>query len=291
MAVLDDIREQFPQLAWLINDPEVGNLLSQAVDPNTTFSAQRFQAELQNTNWWRSRSQPVREWEILSNIDPGTAQSQRTSFIQQLFFMAEQMGVGLTYDQARWITEEALQAGYDVNHPHVRQGLAKIVTHGMSPATFGVIPTYTQQIKALAKSDYFIPIRDADAQWYASRIASGAQTLEDVQAELQKKSISAFPHLQEELGTGKTMGEIFSGHINVISNELELSPTEIDLTNGQWFKVISTFDTTNGATRPLSLSETRTLARQDNRFWNTSNGRAMDSQMANNLLRQFGARR
>jgi hypothetical protein len=294
MAVLDDIREQFPFLAWLVDDPEVGNLLNQAIDPNTTFSAQRFQAELMNTNWWRSQSEARRNWKILAHTDPAEAERQRAGFIGNLNYLSSQLGIQLSGPQQAWITELALQEGLEFSDPRIRTALANLVFSGEAGITGGAIDTLTKQIFHMGQSQYFLPITgnvQGDAYAWATHIAEGTKTMDDVEEEYRKRAISLYPHLAEELSGGATMQDLFSGHINVVADELELSPAEVNLTEGPWLKVIDMYDSNTNQHRPLSLSETRTLARQDQRFWSTAKGRQLDSQMTNNLLKTFGARR
>lgn len=292
--VLEEIQANFPAMAWLFDDPEIGPLLRDAVDPNIGFSPNTFQAKVMSTNWWRSRSAAKRNWEILTHNDPAEAARQRTGLIANINYMASQMGVQLSGAQQSFVAELALQDGLDANDPRIRQAITSIFLSGEAVGTgAGAIDSLTKQIFHMGKTDYFLPIsggQQGDAYAWAAKIAEGTKTMEDVEEEWRKRSISLYPHLAEELNAGKTMRDIFSGHMSLIAEELEMSPEEVDLTQGPWLKVIDTWDQNANQHRPMTLSEARTLARQDDRWWATSNAKASASGLANQLLSTFGKR-
>lgn len=292
--VLEEVRNNFPALAWMFDDPEIGPLLRDAVDPNIGFSPNTFQAKLMSTNWWRSRSAAKRDWELLTHNDPAEAARQRSGLIANINYMASQMGVQLSGAQQSFVAELALQDGLDASDPRIRQAITSIYLSGEAVGTgAGAIDTLTKQIFQMGKSDYFLPISgntQGDAYAWAAKVAEGTKTMEDVEEEWRKRSISLYPHLAEQLNAGATMRDIFSGHTSLIAEELEISPDQVDLTQGSWLKVIDTWDQAASQHRPLTLSETRTMARQDDRWWATSNGQAAASGLANQLLSTFGER-
>lgn len=287
MALLDDIRDQFPYLAFLINDPEIGALLADAVDPNKGFSASHFEAAVMGTQWWQSRSAAQRDWDILTNNDPGEADEQRSSYQTQLWFKAAQMGVRLTPGEVAWYTEYALRNGLSINDPRMIEGLAKLYTqadHRME----GSIRTGQGRALQVARGEFMVPISVNEAVQWGEWLGMGVKTEADLEQAMRERAQSYYPHLAADLKEGATMQSLFSGHIATIAEELELDPEAVDLTKGQFSKVIDVYDPNNQVHRPATLSEARTLARQDSRFWDTSNGRAMDAGMTASLLRSFG---
>jgi len=117
---------------------------------------------------------------------------------------------------------------------------------------------------------------------------AGEKTDDQLESDMRIRAASTYPHLAEELNAGATMQSIFQGHINLISDELEMSPDEVDLTQGPWLNVIQTRD--DNVYRPATLSETRTLARSQNQWWDTTNGKAQAASLSNFLLSSFGKR-
>ncbi len=63
-------QEEYPGFAWAMDDPELGGLLRRAVG----WTPDKFQAELQKTDWWKKNSQAARSWMTLAGTDPAEAE-------------------------------------------------------------------------------------------------------------------------------------------------------------------------------------------------------------------------
>jgi hypothetical protein len=182
-----------------------------------------------------------------------------------------------------------VREGIDPNDPGNLLGIRSFL---MQPRKFaeGSVLTEIRGVKALAQRDYFVGVGGGVDKRWGVDLALGLKSQDDLKRYLSMKAQSAFPHLRTELERGMTMSQIFDGHIQVISEELELDPDSIDMqiNRGKWSKILRYRDPTTKRDRALTLSETRTLARQDPRFWNTSNGKAMGSGLSKVLLETFG---
>ena len=111
MATLEEIQAQFPYLAYLINDAEVGPLLQRALDPNQPYSSDRFQAELMNTNWWKARSEQTRQLESQRNVDPGTYWNTVNAYGDELGMLAGNLGLSLSPDERYMLSVWGNNAG------------------------------------------------------------------------------------------------------------------------------------------------------------------------------------
>lgn len=289
MGVADDIRQQYPNLYFLMQDPEIGPLLREAVDPNAGFSAQAFYAKLTNTRWWKSRSQAQRQWEFMRHTDPAEAQSQINQFRNQLSQQASRLGIALTPSQLAIISVDALSKGLSPDSPEVLRKMIQLRTLKNTQA--GGIQTASRQAMAVSYGDYFLPMSGHTAGIWGQQIATGMKTLDDLRVEMQKKAISRFPYLRTQIMAGQTPAEIFAPHRDMIASELELSPGTIDLANSKWSKVLDYYDKTTKVHRPMTLYEVQTLARQDDRWWKTQKGKSADASMANMILERFGKRK
>jgi len=289
MALADDIRENYPQYAWAINDPELGPLLKQAVDPKQPFSATRFRAKLMATNWWRKRSDSSRSWEVKANTDPGSAHQDRAQMRSQIQQIAYKVGVHLNGHQLQMMAEYALRTGLPADSPEIMSSMASVYRSG-GLRRAGAFSAARQQVLNIARNEYFVPVTDQDQHSMGTRLVVGNLTEEAVREEMSKRAASRYSHLAKELNTGKTMRELFDGHIGTIAEELELDPNSVDLMGAQWGKVLDVYDTKNKEHRAATLSETMTMARRDKRFWATTNGKAMGSSLSTKLLEAFGKR-
>lgn len=287
MALADTIRENYPQYAWAINDPELGPLLREAVNPAQPFSATHFRAKLMATKWWRTRSESQRAWDILKHTDPGAANQSRAQFMTQLYNLAGKLGVNLTSAQKRWITESALQRGLGADSQEVMAGLARIYGNKTGGGQLGAS---RRQVQQMARNEYMVPVSQREMNSWGNGLVLGTRTEEAIRMEMAKRAASRYPHLKTELIAGKSMRDLFDGHIQTIAEELELDPQNVNLMDARWNKVLDTYDSGANVHRAATLSETMSLARRDNRFWKTTNGRAMGSSLSTMLLKEFGKR-
>lgn len=289
MDVLAEIRKKYPQLSYLFNDPQVGALLRDAVDPAKGFSPEEFQARLYNTNWFKRQSVAQRQWDILAHTDPAEAGSRRAEARDAVGRTAGRLGIRLSSGEIAVIAEGALQRGWDLNGGQL---LEAVTTYGrrINRYTPGLIDTTARKAQAAAAGDYYVAMSHKDAMHWGDWIARGVRTEQDLQQELQNRALSRYRWLEPELKAGKTMEQIFGGHRSLIAQTLEIAPDSIDFTKGKWAKVLGIADAKTGQTRPMSLYEAQVMARQDDRWWGTANGQAADAQMATTLSKVFGKR-
>jgi len=290
MSVLDDIREQYPTLAFLVNDAEVGKLLRDAVDPNKGFSPQTFQAKLYQTKWFKSRSTHTRQMDILKNTDPGEWRRLVKDTASKVRMLNSQMGLGLSQKEMNYMASGYTRYGIQPGSEEFMIGLRKFVGANTSKRIgSGSVTAAELAVRDMAKSGYYVPMSDKEARTWGLDLAFGTKDESALKAALAARAQSMYPHLKELLKGGASMEEIFSGHRATIAEELELSPEQIDFTK-DWKKVLHQVDPATGKPRPMTLHETQTLARQDKRWWATGKGREADAGMANFLLKTFGKR-
>lgn len=286
--ILEEIQNNFPMWAWAFEDPELGPLLRDAVDPGIGFSPNTFQAKVMGTNWWRSRSAAVRNYDILKHTDPGQLQAQRDELAASVAAQARALGVPLDFNELQYVVEGGLLQGWSASDPRMVHALGSFMLSSGRTGT-GAIETIGRDIDQTARKKHFLAGMN-DAREWAIHVATGSSTMEDVEREMHKRSVSLYPHLADQLNSGASMMDIFSGHIGLIADELELSPEQVDLTRGVWSKVINTYDVNASKHRAMTLSETRTLAREEPQWWKTARGKAMEAQMGDFLLKSFGRR-
>ena len=290
MGVLDDIREQYPTLAFLLNNPEVGPLLRKAVDPNSTYSPGRFQAELMQTGWWKRSSQSAREYEILSHTDPGTFKQNINTYKTAVRQRARQMGVALTDKEVVWLANSMLRLGQQPDGPELGAGLVKIRKYGASRQREGSIRTYARGAQGRAQSAYMLRMSTGSAERWGNWMALGEKSQDDLEQYLRRQAAAKYPWLAKSINGGQTMADLFSEHVSTIAETLELDPNSINLTDSKWSKVLNYRDRYTGERRSMTTGEAGYLARQDTRFWRTAAGREADAQGANMILNMFGKR-
>lgn len=290
MSVADDIKEQYPTLAWLINDPEVGPLLRDAVDPNKGFSSTTFQAKLYQTKWFKSRSTTRRSMEILQHTDPGEYARLIKSNRDQLSALSRRLGVNLSIQEQRYMADQNLKNGVEIGSNEFMWNMYAFAK-GQKDTRFGAgsVKASGFQVKEMAREQFFLPMSEKDSQQWGLEMALGLKDETSLREYLSERAASLYPHLKEQLQGGASMEDLFSGHRAIIAEELELAPDSIDF-GSQYKQVIHQIDPATGKPRPMTLHETQKLARTDKRWWETAKGREADAGMANTMLKMFGKR-
>lgn len=298
MGVLEDIKRDYPTLAFLANDREVGPLLRDAVDPNKGFSPTEFQSRLYNTSWFKKRSASQREWEILANTDKGEANRRRNAYYPELKQYAASLGLSLSDAEVRWISEGWLARGISPDSAEAKRALLMFGKSKPNRLGAGAWNQARAETARVFKGEFFMPLDNASINKFAERMVSGTLTAEQMRTEAARRASHRYYWLKDELQAGRSMEEIFDPHRQVIADELGVSAAQIDFMNDpNWRRVVDTYGTTlvygAGASkqhRAMTLAETTTLARMQPAFWRGKKGRELDAGMANQLLSMMGKR-
>jgi hypothetical protein len=284
------IAEQYPYFGFLMSDPEVGPLLTRAVDPSQPYSSNKFQAELMKTNYFRSRSAATRQWEILVNTDPAEAWRRRAETYFQQSDIAHKLGYMLTEPELQFMAEWNLGRGIEVGSPEWNWGLRTILNTQTEPHKLvnGSIMGAMNQIHDTAKGDWLMSMSQEEYYRMGVDVAMGYLDDKAVRYALQERASSLYPHLRPQMDQGATMKDLFSGHMQTIAEEWEVDPGTLTYDSPTMQSIIGRRDPNTGNMRSASLYEAKILARQDDKFWNTSRARQLESSAGNYLLKTFG---
>lgn len=115
---------------------------------------------------------------------------------------------------------------------------------------YGQVQSLEQNLTSLAKQ-YLVPTNPQTVgQWVQGAIQSGesaSQAEQAYQAYLQNTAISQYPWMQQGIQAGQTPLSLVSPYANMLSSELGISPNNIDWTQPQYAKLLSTPDPKTGA--------------------------------------------
>jgi hypothetical protein len=247
------------------------------------------------TNYFRSRGAPARAWEILVNTDPAEAWRRRAETYYQQSEIAHKLGYMLTETELQYMTEWNLSRGVEVGSPEWRWGLRTILNDQGDPyvgpphkLVVGGITGAMNQIHNTAKGDWFMSLSQDEYYRMGIDVAMGYLDDNAVRYALQERASSLYPHLRTQMDQGATMKDLFSGHMQTIAEEWEVDPGTLTYDSPTMQSIIGRRDPNTGNMRSASLYEAKILARQDDKFWNTSRARQLESSAGNYLLKTFG---
>lgn len=281
------IRDRYPQLSWMLDNPDLRFVLTQAAQNG--WDSARLQGALYKTEWWQSHSATARQWTQLLAQDPASARQriiQQGTSIQQF---ARQWGIGLSGNQLFATTVNYLQYGWDDAQLRKVLGaelraIVKDPKRQLQGAARGVLDKY----KAMG-ADYLLPISDKQAAKFAISEFEGGATEDGVRAMYVKQAKARFSYLSDELDRGLTVADYFEPVRQSVGQLLEVNPEEINLMRGKWSKIADYTDPTSGKTRGMTITEAENYARKQREWQYTRNAHEAGASLANRVLETFGA--
>ena len=287
------VRQRYPAFVYLLDEPELRQLLLDAIDPNKGFSPEEFQARFEATNWYRTHGDSQRQWEALLNADPETARRQVQQRWAEIRDTAGELGVQFDAEGFQYLADLSIRYGF--TQAEIRDRLIAAGTSETPPdpagqgtgTTPGDLGAVYNEIRRLANSEYLVGIANEDAWRWARRIAGGELTLEGVKVALGDVARGRFSHLKDQIDQGIAPGTYFAPYKQLIAQELEVSAEAVNLLDPKWYDVLSKAD--GNQVRAMTMAEAQQHVRKQPEWERTSRARGMSAQLGNELLRTFGA--
>lgn len=300
------IRREMPQMAWMLEYPEVARLLIRL--QTGEIDRQNFEYQLYRTRFWRTHSTAQQQWRTRVSINPGEARRQRQQMAETVTRMMAELGInrpnarGIRSGQgpngyrltgagaAARIADLALFNGWDDNQlQRYLLSLSSWADEGQDPS--GGIATTMTQLRRLAEQ-YGLDPRDRRLFRASRQILSGRQTLEGFEEELRQSAITRYGGNEDLAGVldrGGTLDDWFDPYRRMIAEELEIPDAEISMNDPRWQQILMHDD--GERTRSMTMAEALKMIRSQPEWSSTMNGKRLEAGLSNTLLKMFGARR
>lgn len=278
MAVSDETRakvmELFPGIAWLLEEPEVADLLQRAVDQEWTPDT--FEANLRATQWWRTQTETQRARRDMEATDPATTAERVNALKGQIRASAASLGGDMTDERAGALAWAAWRGGW--SEQQIRSSVAAETT----PSVAAMV-----DVRALARA-YMVELPDTTAADLTRRVFSGELDQTAVESLIANQATSRFPHLGEWIKKGVRPAEYFAPYQQMIAEMTGATPDQIDLAKDPtWSRVVATPD--GGALRPMTLDETMRYVRSTDQFARSARGQAEQASFVKQFAQAVGA--
>jgi hypothetical protein len=127
-----------PDFAWVLGTPELAYLLEASVGQGG-WTADKWTAELQATQWWKTHSAAQRDWVELQGTDPSEATKRITDETEAVRNKADTLGVGLSTAQQQSLASQALQNGWTTEElqQHIVNYMNAVQGNGANPNQTG----------------------------------------------------------------------------------------------------------------------------------------------------------
>lgn len=277
-----ELAEQYGLSSALINSSsELKKLFQQAV--SGSWSPQRFQASLKNSNWWKTQPDSLRKYITTKYTDPATLTRQSAEAGAKLNRIAVEVGLGSQMSGGKpskllvSAVYNSLALGW--SDQRIKDWLGtQVGLHG--EMMWGEAGEAFDKLHAAAYSNGM----RYSSSWYRDRareVVSGRSTQTTVEDQIRRQAAARYTAYREQILAGQNVMDLASPYLKTVSTLLELPESDVDLFN----KHVSRAMTAQGTT-PLWQFETD--VRADPLWKKTNNARESMFSVAHQVLNSFG---
>lgn len=269
---------------FLNSIPEVKGLFEQAVDGSWTQD--KFQAELRDSDWWQENSQTRREAQVTKNTDPATWQASVQAQILSIRQLAAEVGAAIPDSKVKKMAEQSIELGLDENG--LKNILGQYVTFTEKGTLTGQAGMHEYTMKQYAHSQG-VQLDKQAIKNQAQLVIRGLATTQDYESQVREQAKSMFPGYADRLDAGMSMREVASPYVQEMASAFGIPDSSIDIMDPLIKTALNGLNK-DGQPTGLSLTDFQTQLRNDNR-WNKT-GKAQEQVMNAGLsvLRDMGLR-
>jgi hypothetical protein len=270
--------------ALLNSNKDLRDLFAQAVKAGWT--AQKFQAALRDTNWWKTNGQVARDFLMLQYGDPETAKRKVDAMNLKVTTMAR--GMGSTVDAKGIDNIVSASVMYGWSDAQIRNEIGRLMVFKPDQR----LGEAGDAIDKLQQFSYSMGIKNSDS-WYqnwAKQIVRGQATQQDAEDELRRSAKALFPEWSKQLDAGQTVADIASPYFQSYATILEVPPGSVNLFDPLVKQALQYKDPKTGANAVKPIWQFETDLRSDPRWKATKNAQDSMMQVAHQVLTDFGVK-
>ena len=248
----------------------------------------RFQAALQETEWWQTHSKPVRDY-LFAAANPDSAdfidlQTQAKEYVRQT---AMKKGVPLDAARLDELADDSLMGGWgDPSRAYMLE--RAIVGSSASGAYTGDIKTTSDSLKALAMANG-VEMSDNYFESAAKSVASNASQLDYWENQIREQSASKFPVFGEQIKMGVNVVDLASGYVRTMAETLELNPATINLNDPTILGALTNYNE-QGKPYAMNLGEFKQKLRERPEYMMTDKAQNDVTSITSEVMKMFGLR-
>lgn len=288
---MEQLRKISQRVAAVIGtDPEIQALFEAAWagDYDGDGGKQKFWNEIEATKFWQNNAQSVRQYVVLSadpnNPDFKNKQADARESVRQT---AMSMGIELDPAEVNDLAEKTMMFDWTGARAY---NLKRMIAGGkdaMGPETGGGdIATYGQNLRKLAR-DNGVVYSDAWFSSAAKSVASGLSDEEFWNTKIRQEAVKTFPTFADQIEAGMNMSEIAYPYINLMYQNWEVNPNDVQLNDPTLLKGLTGYDD-SGRPKTMNLGEFAQMLRDDPRYMNTQNAKNEVANVGYKVLQTFG---
>lgn len=267
---------------FLNSSPELKRLFKEAVDGD--WEPSKFQAELRDTEWWKTTSDTRREAQVIKKTDPATWNAQLQAAEIQVRQLAAEIGAAVPESKIKKIATSVIETAMDEDQ--LRYAIGEYVTFTKNGTLRGEAAMHEYTIKQYAYN-MGIKLSDQAIKNQAQRVVRKVATTQDFESEVRENAKGMFPAYAEQIDGGMTMRDVAGPYIQMMSSELQMPDTAIDVMDPLIKQALNGLDA-NGKPGGTSLLDFQTQLRNDFRWTGSGSAQKQVMSVGNKVLRDMG---
>lgn len=267
---------------FLNSNPEVKAKFDLAFQE--TWTPEKFQAEIRDTEWWKSNSETMRQAQVMKNTDPASWNAAIAAEKIKVSQLAAEIGAAIPPDKLNTIARQSIELGMDEDL--LRNTLGQYVTFSKDGTIGGEAGMWIHAMRKYA-SQMGVDLSDDALKNYAQRVVRKVATSQDFESEIRERAKSLAPGHEEAIDAGSTIKDIADPYIQMMARELEIPYASITLDNPLIKSAINGLDA-DGKPSGASLIDFQSRLRNDPRWKSTKAARDGAASITATVLRDMG---
>jgi len=232
-------------------NPEVAALIAEA--SANKWGPEKFDYALEQTEWWRTTSIAIREFDIEYARDPATVQARIDALAANLQQTALDLNIRLTNETLNRLATDATRQGWTEQQVTNALGTEAIKAGatGITGLRYGF---YGNKINEIA-GNYGVSISDTEFNELVNKFAVGQENEESLTSSFQTRATALFPAISERLMAGETFRNIVEPYRARASQILGRDFSATDFMDNDSFAQAVTYMGDDGKQRPMTYTE------------------------------------
>ncbi len=248
----------------------------------------RFQARLEQTDWWRQNSKPVRDYLFLA-ADPESADFMALENDSKEYVRQTAMRLGVPVDDATLdeLATTSLMQGWGEKGQEFKLEQA-LVGKPATGAYTGDIKATADSLKAIALANG-VEMSENYFQSAAKSVASKGSQPDYWENQIREQAASKFPVFGEQIRLGVNVADLASGYVRTMAETLELNPATINLNDPTILGALTNFND-QGKPYAMNLGEFKQKLRERPEYMMTDQAQNNVTSIASGVMKMFGLR-
>jgi len=267
--------------AFLNSDPSLKKLFEDAV--GGSWTAEKFQSEMKNTDFWKNNSQSARKAMQTKASDPATWAAMMEANKAKIQSKASELGASLPAGALDSMANDMEMSG--MTDERLTQVLGGYVDYVNGSLT-GMAGMHANVMRKYA-SDMGVDINQQSIKNYAQLMIKGVSSQQDFKNFIDNQAVSSFPAYEDQIRAGSTVKQIANPYIQMMSQTLGMNPSAVTMKDPT---IMSAMNSISQDGKPVgkTLAEFGDMLRGDPRWRQTSEAITKTMSTGMRILQNWG---